>query len=58
MVAIKLMYGCGALSWYQHECDDFGIEVWLRQHANKNSGLFCFVSIYSQCAEYLINPNP
>ena len=22
MVVNKLMYGCGALAWYQHECDD------------------------------------
>ena len=26
MVVNKLMSGCGALSWYQHECDD--LEVW------------------------------
>ena len=24
MVVNKLMYRCGALAWYQHECDDFG----------------------------------
>ena len=22
MIVSKLMYGCGALSWYQRECDD------------------------------------
>ena len=22
MVVNRLMYGCGALVWYQHECDD------------------------------------
>ena len=26
MVVIKLMYGCGALVWHQHECDD--LEIW------------------------------
>ena len=25
MVVNKLMYGCGALVWYQHECDDLEI---------------------------------
>ena len=25
MVINKLMYGCGALAWYQHECDDLEI---------------------------------
>ena len=24
IVVKKLMYGCGALVWCQHECDDFG----------------------------------
>ena len=26
MVVNKLMYGCGALVWYQHECDDLEIQ--------------------------------
>ena len=25
MIANKLMYGCGALAWYQKECDDLKI---------------------------------
>ena len=25
MVVNRLMYGCGALVWYQHECDDLEI---------------------------------
>ena len=25
MVVSKLMYGCGALAWYQHECDDLEV---------------------------------
>ena len=25
MVVNKLMYGCGALVWYQHECDDLEV---------------------------------
>ena len=25
MVVNKLMYGCGTLVWYQHECDDLEI---------------------------------
>ena len=25
MVVNKLMYGCGALVWYQHKCDDLEI---------------------------------
>ena len=25
MVVNKLMYGCGALAWYQHECDDLEV---------------------------------
>ena len=25
MVVNKLRYGCGALVWYQHECDDLEI---------------------------------
>ena len=25
MVVNKPMYGCGALVWYQHECDDLEI---------------------------------
>ena len=25
MVVNRLMYGCGAQVWYQHECDDFKI---------------------------------
>ena len=26
MVVNRLMYGCGALAWYQYVCDD--LEVW------------------------------
>ena len=26
MVVNRLMYGCGALVWYQHECDDLEIQ--------------------------------
>ena len=34
MVVNKLMYGCGALVWHQHECDDLevrqnGMDRWL-----------------------------
>ena len=25
MAVNKLMYGCGALAWYQHECDGFEV---------------------------------
>ena len=25
MVVNKLMYGCGTLAWYQHECDDLEV---------------------------------
>ena len=25
MVINKLMYGCGALAWYQHACDDLEV---------------------------------
>ena len=25
MIVIKLMYGCGALAWYQRECDDLDV---------------------------------
>ena len=35
MIVSKLMYGCGALAWYQRECDDleviqngFGRWIW------------------------------
>ena len=30
MVINKVMYGCGALAWYQHECDDLEVRqnVW------------------------------
>ena len=24
-IASKLMYGCGALEWYQRECDDLEV---------------------------------
>ena len=26
MVVNKLMYGCGELAWYQHECDDLEVK--------------------------------
>ena len=34
MIVNKLMYGCGALAWYQRECDDLeviqnGVGRWL-----------------------------
>ena len=22
LLTVKLVYGCGALAWYQHDCDD------------------------------------
>ena len=25
MIVSKLMYGCGALAWYQRECDDLEV---------------------------------
>ena len=25
MIVSKLMYGCGALAWYQHECDNLEV---------------------------------
>ena len=25
MIVNKLMYGCGALAWYQYECDDLEV---------------------------------
>ena len=25
MIVSKLMYGCGALAWYQRECDDLDV---------------------------------
>ena len=25
VVVNRLMYGCGALAWYQHECDDLEV---------------------------------
>ena len=26
MVVNKLMYGCGARAWHQHECDDLEVK--------------------------------
>ena len=37
MVENKLMYGCGALAWYHHECDDLEVRQngrWLRDVGN------------------------
>ena len=44
MVVNKLMYGCGALPWYQKECDDLeikqnGISRWLRDVENVRNEL-------------------
>ena len=27
MIVSKLVYGCGALSWYQRECDDLVVNT-------------------------------
>ena len=44
MVVIKLMYGCGALAWYQEECDDLevrqnGMGRWLWDVGNVRNEL-------------------
>ena len=44
MVVNKLMYGCGALAWYQHECDDLevrqnGMGRWLWDVGNVRNEL-------------------
>ena len=44
MVVNKLMYGCGALAWYQHECDDLevrqnGMDRWLWDVGNVRNEL-------------------
>ena len=44
MVVNKLMYGCGALAWYQHECDDLevrqnGMGRWLWDEGNVRNEL-------------------
>ena len=44
MVVNKLMYGCGALLWYQHECDDLeerqnGMGIWLWDVGNVRNEL-------------------
>ena len=44
MIVSKLMYGCGALAWYQRECDDLeviqnGFERWLWEVGNVRNEL-------------------
>ena len=41
---VMLMYGCGSLVWYQHECDDLeipqnGMRRWLRDVGNVRNEL-------------------
>ena len=44
MIVSKLMYGCGALAWYQRECDDLevienGFGRWLWEVGNVRNEL-------------------
>ena len=56
MIASKLMYGCGALAWYQRECDDLEVIQnsfgrWLWEVGNVRNELVRSESGWSSFAE-------
>ena len=56
MIVSKLMYGCGALAWYQRECDDLdviqsGFGRWLWKVGNVRNELVRGESGWSSFAE-------
>ena len=56
MIVSKLMYGCGALAWYQRECDDLeviqnGFGRWLWEVGNVQNELVRGESGWSSFAE-------
>ena len=56
MIVSKLMYGCGALAWYQRECDDLeviqnGFGRWLWEVGNVRNELVRGESGWSSFAE-------
>ena len=56
MIVSKLMYGCGALAWYQRECDDLeviqsGFGRWLWEVVNTRNELVRGESGWSSFAE-------
>ena len=56
MIISKLMYGCGALTWYQHECIDLeviqnGFGRWLWEVGNVRNELVRGESGWSSFAE-------
>ena len=56
MIVSNLMYGCGALTWYQRECNDLegiqhGFGRWLLEVGNVQNELVRGESGWSSCAE-------